>query len=57
MQAVEFVDSYLRPQMVATFGFLPSLANASSVLYFALCPFLAFLSQTDLQQLRRGHEL
>jgi len=43
MQAVELADSYLRPAMVATFGFLPALANASSILYFALCPFLAVL--------------
>lgn len=43
MQAVELLDSYLRPAMVATFGFLPSLANASSVVYFAFCPILAVL--------------
>ncbi len=43
MQGLELLDSYLRPAMVTTFGFLPSLANATSVLYFALCPILVIL--------------
>jgi hypothetical protein len=46
--AVELFDSYSRKEMVAIFGFLPSLANVSSVIYFLLCPVVAFLIASRL---------
>ncbi len=42
MQGLELLNSLLRPLMVSIFGFNPSLANAISALYFAVCPVLAF---------------
>jgi hypothetical protein len=41
--AVEHLDSYFRWSIVAVVGFVPALANLSSIIYFTVCPALAFL--------------
>ncbi|MDB5554440.1 MAG: hypothetical protein JWL86_4424 [Rhizobium sp.] len=40
---VEHYDAYLRHGIVARIGFIPALANFSSLVYFTACPMLAFL--------------
>ena len=46
--AVEFFDAYWRRPLVAEFGFLPALTNASTLIYFLLCPLFAVVVARQL---------
>jgi hypothetical protein len=45
---VEHLDEFLRRGIVAQVGFIPAFANFSSLIYFAVCPVLAFLIARQL---------